>query len=155
QFETRYDLNFGFNKTFNFDGNFSRVPFSGSSSGDTVWSFGLTTFLQQRFRDPTPGSFAQFVIPSVSYVISPQWNVSGGFELEHRAFDSIDGFSQHDWFVEPIATLEFIIPSSWLGSEGTTTILGHPSFDILVAYEKNWSNLDAASFNVWNAGAAL
>lgn len=155
EFATRHDLNFGFNKTFNFDGNFSRVAFSGSSSGDTVWSFGLTTFFQRRFRDPVPGSFAGFIIPSVSYVISPQWNLSGGFELEHRAFDSVNDFSQKDWFIEPIATLEFVIPSAWFGADRNAVILGRPSLDIQADYEKNWSNLDAANFNVWNAGVTL
>jgi hypothetical protein len=155
QFATRHDLRFGFNKTFNFDADFSRVAFSGNSSGDTVWSFGLTTFFQERFRDPAPGSTAEFIIPSVSYVISPQWNFSGGLALEHYDFESVNDFSQTDWFIEPIATLEFVIPSAWFGAGRNAVILGRPSLDFQVAYEKNWSNLGAANFNLWNAGAAL
>lgn len=155
QFETRHDLNFGFNKTFNFDGDFSRISFSGDSSGNTVWSFGLTTFFQRRFLDPAPASFAGFIIPSVSYVISPQWNLSGGFELEHRAFDSVGNFSQKDWFIEPLAILEFVIPTEWLGADRNAAALGRPSLDFQLAYEKNWSNLDAANFNIWNVGAVL
>ena len=70
--ETRHDLNLGFNKTFNFDGNFQGIPFASNTGASTVWSFGLTAFGQRRFREPTSSSYALFVIPSVSYVISEQ-----------------------------------------------------------------------------------
>lgn len=153
QFATRHDLNFGFNKTFNFDGDFNRVPFSGSSSGDTVWSFGLTSMIQKRFRDPAAGSWAFEVVPSVSYVMSPQWNFSSVIVLEHRAFDSIGTFGQRDYFIEPIATVEFVMPESWFGS--SAALVGRPAIDFQVAYEENWSNLSAANFSIFHAGAAL
>ncbi len=70
RFATRQDLNLGFNKVFNFDGNFNPVPFSGNSSAAAVWRFGLTAGVQQRFRQPAPASYAFFFVPSVSYVIS-------------------------------------------------------------------------------------
>lgn len=153
QFATRYDLNFGFNKTFNFDGDFNRVPFSGSSSGDAAWSFGLTSMIQKRFRDPAAGSWAFEVVPSVSYVISSQWNFSSAMVLEHRAFDAIGTFGQRDYFIEPIATVEFVTPESWFGS--SAAIVGRPAIDFQVAYEQNWSNLSAANFAIWHAGIAL
>ena len=70
RFATRQDLNLGVNKTFNFDADFRRVPFSPNTLDETVWSFGMTVFAQRRFRDPQPSSWAFFVIPSMTYVIS-------------------------------------------------------------------------------------
>jgi hypothetical protein len=58
-------LNLGFNKIFNFDGNFQGVPFASNTGAATVWSFGLTAFGQRRFREPTSSSYALFVIPSL------------------------------------------------------------------------------------------
>ena len=152
---TRQDLNFGVNKTFNYGGDFKRVAFSGDTFAETVWSFGVTAAIQRRFRDPAPGSWAAFVIPSATYVISPNWNFSAGILAERRAFDSYYGFNQEDWLLEPIVTLEFVLPESWFGSGTTATWLGRPALDFQVAYEKNWSNLPAANFGIWHAGAAL
>jgi hypothetical protein len=86
--ETRNDLNLGFNKIFNFDGNFQGVPFASNTGASTVWSFGLTAFGQRRFREPTSSSYALFVIPSLSYAISEQWNASLAVEVIGRWFDS-------------------------------------------------------------------
>ena len=95
---TRQDVNLGFNKRFNLDGNFQSIPFAGNTAALTVWSFGLTIFGQRRFRDPTPSSSALFFVPSVSYVISEQWNASLAVEIIGRWFDSNDvGFSRRDW----------------------------------------------------------
>jgi hypothetical protein len=152
EFETRYDLNFGFNKTFNFDSDFNRVPFSGSSAG-TAWSFGLTSLIQRRFRDPSAGSWAFVMAPSFSYVASPDWNFSAGIDLEHRAFDSVFGFGQRDYFLEPIATAEFVMPQAWFGS--SVAIAGRPAIDFQVAFEQNWSNLARDNFAIFYAGAAL
>ena len=152
---TRQDLNFGVNKTFNFDGNFRRVAFSGDTFADTTWSFGVTTMFQRRFRDPAPGSWAAFLIPSMTYVLPPNWNFSTGIDMERRAFDSYYGFSQEDWFIEPIVTLEFVLPELWFGSARTAAIVGRPALDLQVAYEKNWSNLPVANYDVWHVGAAL
>lgn len=152
---TRQDLNLGVNKIFNFDANFRRVPFSADSSADTVWSFGITAAIQRRFRDPAPGSWAAFFVPSMTYLISPQWNLSLGIDVERRAFDSYLGFAQEDWFIEPILTLEFVLPERWFGSSSTAAMFGRPAIDFQVAYEKNWSNLASANYEVWHVGAAL
>lgn len=152
---TRQDLNAGVNKTFNYDANFKRVPFSADTLADTVWSFGVTALIQRRFREPAPGSWAAALIPSMTYVISPHWNLSAGVLLERRAFDSYYGFSQEDWLVEPIVTLEFVLPEAWFGSPATAKWLGRPALDFQVAYEKNWSNLPAGNFGALYVGAAL
>lgn len=154
-FATRQDLNFGVNKTFNYDANFRRVAFSGNTLAETVWSFGMTAVIQRRFRDPPPGSWAAYLVPSATFAISPHWNLSAGILAERRAFDSYYGFSQEDWLIEPIVTLEFVLPESWFGSDRTAMWLGRPALDFQVAYEKNWSNLPAANFEVWHVGIAL
>lgn len=155
RFATRQDVNFGINKTFNYDESLRRVAFSGDTFADTTYSFGLTAVFQRRFREPAPGSWATFLVPSMTYVINEQWNFSAGALLERRAFDSYYGFSQEDWLVEPIVTLEFVLPSAWFGSATNATIVGRPALDFQVAYEKNWSNLEAANFSIWHAGVAL
>jgi hypothetical protein len=152
---TRQDLNFGVNKTFNYNASFQRVAFSGDTFAETIWSFGVTAIIQRRFRDPAPGSWAAFLVPSTTYVISPQWNLSAGVDIERRAFDSSYGFSQEDWFIEPIVTLEFVFPEAWFGSASNAAIAGRPALDFQVAYEKNWSNLPAANYSAWHAGVAL
>ena len=76
-------------------------------------------------------------------------NLSAGVALERRAFDFFYGFNQEDWLVEPIVTLEFVLPESWFGSAGTAALLGRPAIDLQAAYEKNWSNLPAANFSAW------
>lgn len=152
---TRQDLNFGVNKTFNYDANFSRVAFSGDTLAQTIWSFGVTAMFQRRFRDPAPSSWAAVLVPSMTYVISSSWNVSVGIDLERRGFDSYFNFSQEDWFMEPIVTLEFVLPEAWFGSARNAAFAGRPAIDFQVAYEKNWSNAAAANYEVWHAGAAL
>jgi hypothetical protein len=154
-FATRQDLNIGFNKRFNFDGNFQRVPFSANSRDATVWAFGLTTFLQQRFRYPTPSSHAFYVIPSVSYLISENWNASLGVEVLRRGFQSVGSFAREDVLLEPIFTLEYVMPEAWFGSARTATLLGRPALDFQVSYENNWSNLPAATYNIWRVGVVL
>lgn len=152
---TRQDVNVGVNKVFNFDAAFNRVATAGDTFAATTWSFGVTAALQRRFRDPTPGSWAAFLVPSATYVFSPSWNVSAGVLLERRAFDAIAGISQEDWLIEPIATLEFVVPAAWFGSTSTATAVGRPALDFQVAYEKNLSNVTGASFEVLHIGAAL
>ena len=66
----------------------------------------------------------------------------------------IYGFNQEDWLVEPIVTLEFVLPESWFGSAGTAGCLGRPAIDLQIAYEKNWSNLPAFNFSAWHLGVA-
>ena len=136
RFATRQDLNLGVNKTYNFNGAFQRVAFSANTLADTVWSFGVTAFAQRRFRDPEPSSWAFFLIPSATYVINEQWNVSFGAELAFRTFDPYLGFTENEWFLEPIATLEFVLPSAWFGSDRNATLLGRPAIDLQMAYEQ-------------------
>ena len=95
-FETRQDLTVGVNKTFNYDANFQRVASSGNSFAETTWSFGMTVGFQRRFATPTPGSWAAFLVPSVSYVISPQWNFSLGAYMERRGFDFFQGVTDYE-----------------------------------------------------------
>lgn len=155
RFATRQDINIGVNKTFNYDTDFRRVAFSGNTIADTRWSFGVTAAIQRRFREPTPGSWAAFFVPSATYVISPQWNISAGIDLERRAFDSVNGFSQEDWLIEPIVTLEFVAPAEWFGSARTAAMVGRPALNFQAAYENNWSNAPGANFQAWHFGAAL
>ena len=152
RFATRQDLNLGVNKTYNFDGVFQRVAFSANTLADTVWSLGVTAFAQRRFRDPEPSSWAFFLIPSVTYVITEQWNVSLGAELTLRTFDPYLGFNENEWFLEPIATLEFVLPSAWFGSDSNATLFGRPAIDLQMAYEQNWSNI--AAFNLRAPGTS-
>jgi hypothetical protein len=154
--ENRQNLNVGVNKTFNYDANFRRVAFSGDTLAETTWSFGVTAFIQRRFLNPAPSSWAFFVIPSATYVISDQWNASFGLDFMRRGFDSVQGGpAEEDLFLMPIATLEFVLPSAWFGSNRTQTLLGRPALDFQVAYERNWSNVPAFDYSVWYAGVAL
>ena len=155
RFATRQDLNLGVNKTFNFDGALRRVPFSPDTLAETVWSFGVTAFAQRRFRDPQPSSWAFYLIPSATYVISENWNVSLGIEVMRRVFDAYLGFNEAEWFMEPIATLEFVLPAAWFGSERNAAMFGRPAIDLQMAYEQNWSNIPTFSYSAWHVGAAL
>jgi hypothetical protein len=155
RFATRQDLNLGVNKVYNFDGSFQRVAFSANTLADTVWSLGVTAFAQRRFRDPQPSSWAFFLIPSATYVINEQWNVSFGAELAFRTFDPYLGFTENEWFLEPIVTLEFVLPSAWFGSERKATLFGRPAIDLQMAYEQNWSNIAAFTYGAMHVGAAL
>ena len=155
RFASRQDLNLGVNKTYNFDSGFRRVAFSGNTLADTDWSFGITSFAQRRFRDPEPSSWAFYLIPSVTYVISEHWNFSLGAEVMFRTFDATQGFTEQEWFIEPIATLEFVLPSAWFGSDKNATLFGRPAIDLQMAYERNLSNIAAFSYGAWHVGGAL
>jgi len=154
--QTRQDLSFGVNKTFNFDANFRRVAFAADTLAETTWSFGVTAIIQRRFSNPEPSSWAFFVIPSATYVISNQWNLSLGLEFMRRGFDAFQGGpAEEDWLLQPIATLEYVLPSAWFGSERTATLLGRPALDFQMAYERNWSTVPLFDFSAWHVGAAL
>jgi hypothetical protein len=154
--QTRQDLNFGVNKTFNYDANFRRVAFAANTLADTTWSFGVTAFIQRRFADPPPGSWAFFVLPSATYVITEQWNLSVGLDVMHRGFDALQGGpAEEDWLLQPIATLEYVLPSAWFGSDRNAALIGRPALDFQVSYERNWSNNPTFDYSAWNLGAAL
>ena len=152
---TRQDLNLGFNKTFNVDAAWQRIPPAGNTRAQTVWSFGLTVFAQRRFRDPAPSSSALYLIPSVSYVFTEQWSFNFGVETIWRRFDRNVGFRREDWLVEPIATLEFALPAAWLGAEDVARLMGRPALDFQASYETASANLPTVAFSRWTAGVAL
>jgi len=156
QISARQDYNFGFNKRFNFDGNLRPVPIAPDTSSATVWSFGLTTFYQRRMREPQLSSSALFVIPSVSYAISKDWNASLAVEFLWRWYD-VDsfGFSGRDDEILPIGTLEYIIPTSVFGSDKTAMLFGRPALDFQLSYLKVASTFPGVTFYQWNAGATL
>ena len=154
--EIRQDFNVGFNKRFNFDGAFRPVAIAPDTSAETVWSFGLTAFAQRRDRDVRLSSDAVFLIPSVSYVISPDWSASLAVEFLGRWYerDSI-GEASRDWEALPIGTLEYLIPASFLGGESIAKILGRPALDFQGSYLKVWSTVPNVSFGQWEARAAI
>jgi hypothetical protein len=47
------------------------------------------------------------------------------------------------------------MPEAWFGSARTATLLGRPALDFQVSYENNWSNLPAATYNIWRVGVVL
>jgi hypothetical protein len=149
RFETRYDLDFGVNKVFNFDGDLHRVGFSSDSGASTVWSLGFSAGAQRRWRTPSPSSYAVFLIPSVSYVISETWNAEFVLDITQRWYDSSAG---HEFTVLPIGVLEYVVPDRWLGGPTTARWFGRPSVDLLVSYERNWANVPNATFTQWVAG---
>jgi hypothetical protein len=151
-FATRQDINFGINKVFNFDGAFNRVPAASNTSSATVWSFGLTIGAQQRFRDPRPQSHAFIFTPSVSYVISEQWNASFEMPIERRWFETLDGVSQRDLLWIPTGIVEYVIPADWLGGPEAARWRGNPAIDFVAGVERNWSNISAAAYTQWRAG---
>jgi hypothetical protein len=156
QTEARQDFNLGFNKSYHLDSSFHLVPVAADTSSDTVWSFGLTSFVQRRLRQPQLSSDALVLIPSASWVISKDWNASFAVEMLGRWYEP-DRFGEasHDWEVLPIATLEYIIPASLFGSEQFADLLGRPSIDLQGSHLKVWSTVPNVSFNQWEASATL
>jgi hypothetical protein len=150
-FATRQDLNLGFDKTFNFDGTFNRVPASSNSSPDTVWSFGYSITAQRRVRDVAPQSNALIFAPSASWVISPEWNASLSMALTRRWFNG----ASRDFTVDPIGVLEYIIPANWVGGPRGAAMFGNPSVDFLVFHERNWSTDGSFEYGQWLAGIVL
>ena len=156
QTEARQDFNLGFNKSYHLDSSFHLVPVAADTSSDTVWSFGLTSFVQRRLRQPQLSSDALVLIPSASWVISKDWNATFAVEMLGRWYEP-DRFGEasHDWEVLPIATLEYIIPASLFGSEQFADLLGRPAIDLQGSHLKVWSTVPNVSFNQWEASATL
>jgi hypothetical protein len=152
----RQDFNLGINKRFNFDADFQPIPIASDTSEATLWSFGLTAFAQRRLRQPQASSYALFLIPSASWIISQDWNASFAVEMLSRWLEpNLSGQSRTDWQVMPIATLEYVIPARFFGSDRLTSILGRPSIDVQTSYQKVWSTIPTASYGQWQAQAAL
>jgi hypothetical protein len=156
QTEARQDFNLGFSKSFHFDGSFQPVPTAADTSAETVWSFGLTAFVQRRLRQPQLSSDALTLVPSVAWAISKDWNVSFAVELLGRWYDADRfGHTSRDWEVLPIVTLEYIIPTSLFGSESVANLLGRPAIDLQASHLKVWSTVPGVSFNQLEASATL
>jgi hypothetical protein len=156
QTEARQDINIGFNKSFHFDGSFQPVPIAADTSAETVWSFGLTAFVQRRLRQPQLSSDALVLIPSVRWTISKDWNASFGVELLGRWYEPDRfGHTSRDWEVLPIVTLEYVIPASLFGSENAAKMLGRPAIDLQGSRLEVWSTVPGVSFNQWEASATL
>jgi hypothetical protein len=154
--ETRQDFNLGFNKRFNLDGAFQLVPSAADTSAQTVWSFGLTAFAQRRVRDLRLSSDALVLIPSASYVISNNWSASFAVELLGRWYEAdLAGETSRDWEAFPIATLEYVIPASFLGGESFARVLGRPALDFQGSYLKVWSTVPNVSFGQWDVRATI
>ncbi len=156
QTEARQDFNLGFNKRFNFDGAFRPVPIGPDTSAETVWSFGLTAFAQNRQRQPQLSSNALFLIPSASWVISENWNLNLAVELLGRWYEA-DRFGEtsRDWEALPIATLEYVVPVSLLGGDHVANLLGRPAIDLQGSHLNVWSTVPGVSYGQWEASATL
>lgn len=156
QISARQEFNLGFNKRFNFDRSLAPVPISGDTSGSTVWSFGLTAFVQRRLREPQLSSSALFVIPSVSYLICENWNANFAVQLLRRWFDANSaGSSRRNWEAVPVGTAEYVIPASVFGSDRVANMLGRPALDFQGSYQRVWSNSPGAGFDQWTASATI
>jgi hypothetical protein len=154
--EQRQDYNFGFNKRFNLDGGFQPIKPAGDTSAATVWSFGLTAFMQIREREPRLSSDAVFVIPSVSYVISQEWNASLAVEFLGRWFERNQfGAANHDYEAMPIATLEYVVPAAVFGGEAHAKLFGRPAIDLQGSHLYVWSTSPGVSYGQWDLRAAL
>jgi hypothetical protein len=156
QTEARQDFNFGFSKSFHFDQNFRLVPAASNTSAETVWSFGVTAFAQRRFRQPQLSSDALFLVPSIAWKISQNWNASLALELRGRWFEpNALGATRHDWDTLPIATVEYILPASLFGSATAARLLGSPAIDFQASRLDVWSTAPGASYDQWVASATL
>ena len=49
----------------------------------------------------------------------------------------------------PIATLEYVVPTSFLGGDKMANILGRPALDFQGSYLKVWSSVPGVSFGQW------
>lgn len=156
QREARQDFNLGVNKSWHFDGAFRLLPSASDTSGETVWSLGVTAFAQKRLRQPFLSSEALFLIPSLSWVISPDWNASLAVEFLSRWYEPDQlGETSHDWEVLPIATLEYVVPASLFGGDYVANLIGRPAIDLQGSHLRVWSTVPGVSFNQWGASATL
>jgi hypothetical protein len=153
-FATRYDLNLGVSKAFNFGEGLALLPPSSNSSRDAGLRLGFTLIGQRRFRHPAPESWAFMFIPSVAYRISDDWSTALGIEMTRRWFESVNAVDQRNFTLEPVLALQYQIPESWLGAD-TTSWLGRPRIDLFAGVEQNWSNVFRGQFTRAYAGMAF
>jgi hypothetical protein len=159
--ETRNDFAIGFDKLFNFDGNFHLLPTGARSRVAAVWSLGLSVYAQRRLRTPGPSSTAAYVVPSVTYAASKQWNVSLFLNTRDRWFDSVASAtittSRRDFEVEPVLTIAHDPSEASFGSSGATwqKLLGSPQIALQIAFESRSSNIANKSWSLWTIGPVL
>jgi hypothetical protein len=65
------------------------------------------------------------------------------------------GFSRRDWEVQPIATLEYVIPTALFGAPETADFFGRPALDFQTSFARNWSNLSIRDYTQWTASAVI
>jgi hypothetical protein len=159
--ETRNDFAIGFDKLFNFDGNFHLLPISARSRDAAVWSLGLSVYAQRRLRTPGPSSTAAYVVPSVTYAASKQWNVSLFLNMRDRWFDSVASAtttpSRRDFEVEPILTIAYDPSDAMFANSGAAwqQLLGSPQIVLQIAFENQSSNIASKSSSQWAIGPVL
>lgn len=84
---------------------------------------------------------------AVSYSISKNWNASFAVEFIGRWFDRNSfGFFTNAYEIQPIATVEYVVPAEWLGGERNAALLGRPALDLQSSYLKTWSNAPGGGF---------
>ena len=146
--ETKNDLALGFDKLFNFDGDFHLLPASARSRVAAVWSLGVSSFVQRRLRTPGPNSTALYVVPSATYVPSEDWSVSLFVNTRERWFDSgtstTTTVSRRDFEIEPISTIAY-----------DPKLPGAPQIALQIGFERRSSNLPNMSWNQWTVGPVL
>lgn len=149
------DFSIGVDKAFNFAGHFSRLAAGPETSAAAVLSFGFTTKVQRRLQHSEGNSYALYLIPSISYVFSEQWNMSFEIDTIRRRYDSADGFSRRDWLISPVLTVEFQPPEQWFGGAARQAAIGNPVIDFQLSFSQVSSNKSGASYNQWVAGPLL
>jgi hypothetical protein len=145
---TRNDVAVGFDKLFNFDGDFHLLPATARSRVAAVWSLGLSSFAQRRQRTPGADSTALFVVPSATYVLSKDWTISLSASTRERWFDPMTSpatmTSRRDFNVEPILTVAY-----------DPQFPGAPQIALQASFERCSSNLPTRSWNQWTVGPVL
>lgn len=159
---TTHDINIGFDKTSNFDGNWNQQPSGSDTSAGTAWSVGLTSKLQRRETDGGASSTALYLQPSLSHTWSKHWNTTVEVDVVARGFDRSKDFSRRDLTINPFLDIQFIFPASWFGNEETDggdgqkqSVFGTPKLDFLVSYLRVFSNKEDARIEVWSVGPIL
>jgi hypothetical protein len=154
--EARQDFNLGIQKSWHLNGSFQRIPVAPDTSAETVWSFGVTAFAQNRQRQPQLNSDALYLIPSASWVVSKDLYASLAVEFLGRWYQHNQlGEANHDWEALPIATLEYVIPAELFGGDNMARLLGHPAVDLQGSHLNVWSSVPGVSFNQWEASLTI
>jgi hypothetical protein len=156
--ETENDFALGFDKLFNLDGTFHRLPAAARSRGAAVWSLGLSAYVQRRLRTPDPDSVALYVVPSVTYIPSNGWNISLFLNTRERWFETSPSMttSRRDFEVNAILTIACDPSEALFGGGGEQQKrLGSPQIALQVGFERRSSNLADKSWNQCTVGPVL